>query len=418
MQTALNIARLHIQLTLKDRSALVTLLLVPIILMTLIGFAIGNDIASVTLRLDVWDADQSTFSQEFIQELQRTSQATDTLVLCVYGAKDIPDKCNLNASDRFEDKGETRLTDRITSAALVIPSGFGSLIESGQPAQIEFRSDNQLNTQTVSQTAVTEALDRYIGSLSIATIGTQIGAEQFSAYDTDAQRLVAFDTLRQAAKITLQTPAAIVNRESTDEEDVVGLGASQSVPGMGSMFVLFGLLSLAQTLVDERKLGTLQRLFTIPTPRFYIVLGKILGAFFFGLLQFAIFVMYGWLVLKVEWGQDYLALALLISAFCLAGTALGFALATLVKTSDQASGLATMIGLILAPLGGAWWPLEIVPPFMRTIGHISPIAWAMDGFTELIHYNGGLVDILPMLGALMLTTAILMAFATWRFRYE
>jgi len=42
----------------------------------------------------------------------------------------------------------------------------------------------------------------------------------------------------------------------------------------------------------------------------------------------------------------------------------------------------------LAALGGAWWSLEVVPEWMRTVGHISPVAWAMDGYTSLFFENG------------------------------
>jgi ABC-2 type transport system permease protein len=76
------------------------------------------------------------------------------------------------------------------------------------------------------------------------------------------------------------------------------------------------------------------------------------------------------------------------------------------------------MGMTLAPLGGAWWPLEIVPDFMKTIGHLSPIAWAMDAFQEMMFYNGGVLDILPMLGVLLIMAAAFFGFGVWRFRYE
>ena len=76
------------------------------------------------------------------------------------------------------------------------------------------------------------------------------------------------------------------------------------------------------------------------------------------------------------------------------------------------------MGLTLAPLGGAWWPLEIVPDFMQKVGYISPIAWTMDGFTELLYNNGTLVDILPMTGVLIGMAALFTTFEVWRFRYE
>src|SRR5690606_41999788 len=47
-----------------------------------------------------------------------------------------------------------------------------------------------------------------------------------------------------------------------------------------------------------------------------------------------------------------------------------------------------LLGLTFASLGGAWWPLEIVPRYMQQIGHLSPIAWAMDAFRDLLFYQG------------------------------
>ena len=186
---------------------------------------------------------------------------------------------------------------------------------------------------------------------------------------------------------------------------------------MGSMFVLFSLLSLSQFLVEERTQGTLQRLFTLPTAKANIVVGKILGAFMFGVIQFLFFVLVG-VILGMNWGKDPIAVVALIMAFCMAGTALGFLLATFVRTVAQAGNMITLFGLMLAPLGGAWWPLSIVPDFMRVIGHISPIAWMMDGFQELLYYNGTLSDVLVEIGALLAFALVFTAIGIWNFRYE
>jgi ABC-2 type transport system permease protein len=46
------------------------------------------------------------------------------------------------------------------------------------------------------------------------------------------------------------------------------------------------------------------------------------------------------------------------------------------------------------------WPLDIVPRPMQVIGHVTPHAWAMDGWQELIFEGNGLADILPNLAVL------------------
>ncbi|MBN8621321.1 MAG: ABC transporter permease, partial [Anaerolineae bacterium] len=91
---------------------------------------------------------------------------------------------------------------------------------------------------------------------------------------------------------------------------------------------------------------------------------------------------------------------------------------TLLKTEAQANSVSLLLALMLASLGGAWWPLDVVPGFMKVIGHLSPVAWAMDGFRNLIFENGTLLTVLPSLGVLGLLTAIFFGFAVWRFRYE
>ena len=236
---------------------------------------------------------------------------------------------------------------------------------------------------TIASTTIETALSQFSSSILIAKTGTDIGIENFNIYEpNDENYQVAFDELRTTAQNLLTTPIATLNTESSGEEVIVGLGFRQSTAGQGSLFVLFSLLALAESLVIERNRGTLQRLYTLPTPKITIILGKILGAFLFGLIQFTVFIIVG-AFFGVDWGNDPLALAILVASYCFMGTALGLALATLVKTSNQAAGLTTLLALTLAPLGGAWWPLDIVPDFMRIIGHISPIAWVMDGFQRI-----------------------------------
>ena len=70
------------------------------------------------------------------------------------------------------------------------------------------------------------------------------------------------------------------------------------------------------------------------------------------------------------------------------------------KNAAQASMLGLLLTLILASIGGAWWPMDISPKFLQIIGHVSPVAWAMDGFTALTYHGATLVDIwVPLVGA-------------------
>jgi ABC-2 type transport system permease protein len=76
------------------------------------------------------------------------------------------------------------------------------------------------------------------------------------------------------------------------------------------------------------------------------------------------------------------------------------------------------VAITLAGLGGAWIPLWIMPDFMRTIGHFSPVAWAMDGFNALIFNSGGLEDVVVPMLVLLGLSAVLFIIGISRFKYE
>jgi ABC-2 type transport system permease protein len=69
-------------------------------------------------------------------------------------------------------------------------------------------------------------------------------------------------------------------------------------------------------------------------------------------------------------------------------------------------------------LGGAWFPLEITGKTFSTIGHLTPLAWAIDGFQNILVRSLGLGSVVLPVGVLMVYGAICFGLAVWRFRYE
>jgi ABC-2 type transport system permease protein len=200
-------------------------------------------------------------------------------------------------------------------------------------------------------------------------------------------------------------------------ENTGGEGFRQSIPGMASMYVLFTVLPLSAAFIRERKQWTLQRLVTLPISRAQILGGKLLSRFFLGMIQFGVLFGFG-LLIGARFGYEVLGLLLLMVAFALCVTALALALTTLLKNEGQAVGISLFMSLTLAPLGGAWWPLDIVPEWMRTIGHVSPIAWVMDGFRSLIFFNGNLSTIIIPILVLLAMTVLFFVFGVVRFRFD
>jgi len=74
------------------------------------------------------------------------------------------------------------------------------------------------------------------------------------------------------------------------------------------------------------------------------------------------------------------------------------------------------IGIALGMLGGCMWPLVIVPPIMRALGHATPHAWAMDGFIALIANGAHVADIVGKLLALVVFAGLLLVAGIWSLR--
>ena len=88
----------------------------------------------------------------------------------------------------------------------------------------------------------------------------------------------------------------------------------------------------------------------------------------------------------------------------LAAAALGTTLGTFVKTEAQAGGLSMMLGMVMALLGGCWYPIELFPPFVQTAAKVLPTTWAMQGMLDIVLRGEGLIGVL-------LEAAVLLGFA-------
>jgi ABC-2 type transport system permease protein len=114
----------------------------------------------------------------------------------------------------------------------------------------------------------------------------------------------------------------------------------------------------------------------------------------------------GRLIFGVHWGDPsgvFLVLAMLSLAY--AGAAALVSMRS--RTEEQAIALAVVLGIVGGMLGGCMYPLDVVGPAVRAVGHVAPQAWAMDAFVKLIYDHAGLVAVLPQVGVLALFAAVL-----------
>lgn len=420
MRTIWNIALNDLRIFFKDPGAVIFTILIPVVFSIIFGFALGGMNSPEKVRVDVLDADQSTLATRFLSDLR---QANNTLVLCPMDNGD-DDFCRLkDTTELNEATALERLTDNVSLALIEIPAGFDAQLQANQPVSIHYRSNESAAAPSYILQAVQAVTQRMGGALVAASVGTNIVADSDVADLPDeaarsAYRQKVYDN---AAQLWAEEPFKVDFQASATAASSVPsarqTGFGQSVPGMSSMFVAFFVLNSCSVIIRERKNWTFQRMQTLPITRGQILGGKIMMYFMLGLIQYLIVFTAG-RILGLNLGNDLPALFVVMASLSLCMTALGFALGTFLKTEEQAGAMINLMGLTLAPLGGAWWPLDIVPEFMRIVGHISPIAWAMDAFRTLLFEQGTLVMVLPQVGVLAAITAVLFGITVVRFRSQ
>ncbi len=419
MRKLLQIALNDLRIIFADRSIYINLILVPIGLALAVGYANGagssGDTPAPRAVVDLLDADQSAISGQFVDALR--GLLPDARLCPLDNTAD--DACQTGDAALDSALAEARLKAKISAAMIEIPAGFGAKLLNGQDASAVYRSDEDAATPSPLLEAAQTAAQRVGGAVAAGRIGASV-ISSLSASALTADKAALTQTISQrAAAIWAQNPITVRRVEGAKAvSDPSSNGSfSQSIPGMASMYVMFAVLPVMAAFIEERRNWTLQRLITMPLRRSQVLGGKLLARFTMGMIQFAIMFGFG-LLIGVRFGGSALALIVVMAAYTACITALALALMTLLRSSGQARGLTLFLTLTLAPLGGAWWSLEIVPDWMRVIGHISPLAWAMDGFNTLIFHGGGLGAVLLPVGVLIAAAVVLFAIGVARFRYE
>lgn len=417
MRELIHIAINDLRVTFAERGVWVNILVMPVALIFIIGLVQGgNETQSGQVRIDIINHDESPLATEFLNILR---DLNPVFYLCPLDNTD-DDICLLGDDPVIDEaRAIQRIEDGQSRRMLIIPEDFEARVLASEAVDIAYRSNEDMTQPSLTLQAVQTAAGEISGAALAARVAVDVYESEFDFRDDAARAAFYRDVYDRAAAMRAALPESVTYRESGSDNGGVsdGGGFRQSVPGMGSMYVMFTVLAGAVILIQERRNWTLQRLVSMPLTRAQLLGGKVLARFLMGMAQFAIAFIAGYF-LGLRFTGSLLGILVLMVSFTVCITALAMLLATLIETEQQAASAMTFLALTLAPLGGAWWPLEIVPEFMRTIGHISPVAWVMNGFTQIIYYGGGLADVWVSVVVLLGAAAVLFTVAITRFRYE
>jgi ABC-2 type transport system permease protein len=304
------------------------------------------------------------------------------------------------------------------SAVLIIPEGFSINSLQQGTAEVELKQQQNNLNALIDQQALQAAVSR-LGSLVDIANTSLATAEAISPFESQEARQAYFDAaFTQAQSLMEAAPTRVSTVIGSTEDQINYDPRANSVAGQMITWVFIPLIGLSAMFASERTGGTLRRLLVTPTSKAHYIGGTVFGQVLTALVQMTLLITFGILVMNINWGQSPGALALIMLTAALAAASLGTMLGTFVKTGGQADGLSIMIGMVMAMMGGAWYPIELFPEAIRTAAQVLPTYWAMRGFLNIAVRGQGLSGVLLESGILLGFALVFFAIGVWRFKYE
>jgi ABC-2 type transport system permease protein len=376
------IALSNVRRMLRERSNIFFVFIFPIALILLIGAQFGGDFDPA---VGIHQEDRDPLASAVTEQIQ----ANESLAITVYAT---------------EEELTTAVERGSAQAGVFLPAGM-----SDQAAD-----DTQIEIGFVARPDGAGPQLQSVVAADIATVMTPVGAAQFGAEKTGA----AFDDALEVA-MAQSGSAPGLDVETTDVGESVfpstlgrfDLGAPQQLV----LFTFLTALAGSAALILSRQLGISRRMLSTPTSTGTIVVGEGTGRWAVAMVQGLYIVIVTLILFQVNWGDPWGALLILVT-FSAVGAGAGMLMGATFNNDQQAGGVGVVVSLGLAALGGCMLPIELFSPTMTRVAHLTPHAWALDGFAELIRRDGTATDILPELGVLTGYAAVLLLLAAWRLR--
>ena len=376
---ALAIAGMNLRRVFRDRTALFFIFVFPFLIILAIGAVFGSAFTPV---LGVVSDGSGPLGRDLVGALERT----EGIEVRAYDDREV-------LTDAVE-RGQVE-------AALVIPPGYDEEIRSGATVSLPYLS-RPAGAGQEARLVVVAAVDRQSIALRAARFAAGEGAGSFD------------EALERARVLSSAVPRVRVTSTAAGGDEVVGVfdyGAAQEM----ILFVFVISLAASGMLIESRRLGTSRRMLASPTAARTVLAGEAGGRFAIAVFQGLLIVAVTALLFGVDWG-DPLATGSVLVSFSLVGTGAAMTMGSTLSNAQQAGSLGTFFGLVLAALGGCMVPLEVFPSAVRTAAHLTPHAWAMDAFTDILGRDGTVGDVVVELAVLLVYAAVLIAVAVVLFR--
>jgi ABC-type multidrug transport system permease subunit len=349
----------------RDPTTLVIALLIPIIQLTLFGFAIDFDVRHISTV--IVDLDRTRESRAYVDTLRNTQY------LQVVAYRETPEQA------------EADLRRGTAKVGVIIPPDFARRSTPGDTPTVRALidgSDNQVATRA-----------------RLAFVTRPASASRPPAGPSNSNDVGLVD-----ARINM-----LFNPDMRSEMFMI--------PGLIGVILQLVTVSLTSfSLVREREQGTLEQLMVSPVGRLGLMLGKLVPYAGLALVEIAVVLFIGWIVFDVRSAGSIPLLLLLSLPFIVAALSQGLLISTIAQNQAQALQFTMLIMLPSILMSGFIFPRETMPGPLFLLSHIFPVTFFLEILRGVVVRGAGLADLSSSLLSLLVLTAVLLGLSTARFR--
>jgi ABC-2 type transport system permease protein len=278
------------------------------------------------------------------------------------------------------------LNAQVIGVAVIIPENFTeAYFHAGNMIPVTILQDPTLTIgPTVVRDMVTSLLEGVTGgSVTYQVIydRMQLGGKilapadisnlinRYAGWYADFQRAL-FHTPETAALVV--TSPGVAGDTSNNLRDMMGL----VMAGQLIFFSFFTGSYAMMSVLQESEEGTLARIFTTPTNRTWILMGKFLAVLLTVMIQGIVLLIAGRLIFGIRWGEPGTVILTFLGQM-IASVGLAALLVSLIKTSKQAGpifgGALTGLGMI----SGLFTTNISMPEGFNALGNFTPQGWVL-----------------------------------------
>lgn len=398
------IALKDLKIIFKDRKALATMLLMPILIIFILGSALSNmfsnDVAVKKFSIAVVNRDNKFLSQIFIDNVLKKA------------GRDM-----FSTSVVDENDAKSLLSKKKATSVITIPENFTQDIENNQPVKINIES---LTDDKIKANIVESYTKGFAQSISLNYAGAFAVVDEMKKYGLPLPAGVngysQADMIIADLEKKISTEAFRFSEQEQEKNKSISAIQYYSA-SMLLMFILFGANMGMMLLIEERETKTLGRIITTGVGKGTLIIGKFLGLLLICLAQSTILILFTRLAYGVFWGGTLADVAIVTFCSVFAGAAMGMFIASVSKTPKTAQSFSQIFIQLSTILGGGMIPIYVMPKLLQHFSKVTVNFWGTKGFLDLM-LGSGMNTVFQYCGILVAMGIVYLTIGILKFRVE